>query len=50
MAKKKKSTKPMHLHSRVALHMSITEKVRTLIVRCEALRDAGRSMKRAGCS
>ena len=42
MAKKKKRARPMAAHDRVAVHVSITAQLRTLIARCGHLRDQGR--------
>jgi len=39
---KKKLAKPMDPHTRLALHLDITEKVTTMIARCGRLRDEGR--------
>lgn len=43
MAKKKKSAKPMDLATRRTLHRSITQQLSAMIVRCEHLRDIGKT-------
>lgn len=43
MAKKKKTTKPMDIIERFKRHMALTDQVKAMIVRCEGLRDAGKT-------
>lgn len=43
MAKKKKTGKPMSVHDRLALHMSVSEQLTTLISRCKHMHETGKT-------